>query len=243
MAERFRWPGVFVVLALLTALVLPGSVGHVRAQEHHLKLPLVLKHHWLPMIQVSGRVLLEGRDDHSGAIVKLNGVQAAQTNAAGYFAFSWYLASPATTAVTVTAHCPAYLWAQTVLNTEHSLVFDLPDVCLLGGDVAGPASTIVTPTVGCPDTTPVPVPGPPDGEINVFDITLVSLHQGVDSADTQCGPGDPCWGPDPCFPGVPHLGYRADINGDGRVDAQDMAFVASDRNQGKRAPLPWVSCP
>jgi len=236
-----HWPNGLLIAALALALILPASAGPARAETGSIYLPLVLKVPTGRHVQVSGRVLLEGRDDYSGTILRVDGVAVARTDASGHFGFGWTAATAATATITLTAECPGYLWAETTLHVDRATTLALPDVCLFGGDVAGPDSSLVTPAGDCPSTDPVPVPGPPDGQINIFDLTVVSQHQGVNNTDRVCGPGHPCWGPDPCYPQIPYLGYRADINGDGRVDGQDMAMVI--KNTGLEAPLPWVACP
>lgn len=249
MTDSHHWPRGLAALALALLLALPGAAGPARADTsytQHLCLPLAgksIKPPSGPLVQVSGKVFLEGRDDHSGATVKINGVPVAQTDATGHYAFAWRAPTAETTVITITAECPGYLWAQTVQDTTRSLEYELPDVCLLGGDVAGSQSREVTPEAGCPSSEPVVVPGGPDGTVNVVDGTLVSRHVGVNSSDL-CEGADaatPCWGPDACHPTVPHLGYRADINGDGYVDDRDLAIVYG--NMGKSAPLPWLCNP
>lgn len=237
MIANFRRSASFLVVALTLTLFSSSPVGQVQAQEPTLYLPLILKSYTPPsgpIVQVRGRVLLQGRDDHRGATLRIDGVPVAETDSTGHFDFTYRLQTMETRTFTVTAHFPAYLWAQTVQTIDQSLVFELPDVCLLGGDVQGSEATTVIPPDGCPSTDPVLVPGPPDGEINLLDTTLIGLHMGINDTD-------PRWGPDPCNPGTPYLGYRADVNGDGRVDAQDQAIAFG--NHGMTAPTPWVACP
>ncbi len=234
MTDNFRWPGGLIAAALIFAVVLPALGAPVHAEGTTLYLPWIAKPPTGPAVQVTGRVQLQGRTVHSGAILEVNGAAVARTDAAGNYRFSVYLANPATHTFTVTARCPAYLWAETVQTVAGSTSLSLPDVCLLAGDVQGPISTTVTPPAGCESTEPVPVNGPPDGIIDIYDLSFVSLHKGYSQ-------GSDHWGPNPCHPGAPYLAYRADVNGDGQVDNTDEALVAG--NIGLFAPQPWVACP
>jgi hypothetical protein len=222
----------FCKVAFVVSAALLLMVGSALAENRTLNLPFIIKPSTGPDVAVSGRIVLQGRDNNAGAVLKVNGHHAGRTDSSGQFSFNYRLPTAASTTFTVTAEAPAYLWAQTVLTADRGLTFTLPDLCLYGGDVAGPDSVVITPTQGCPDTSPVQVAGLPDGQVNIIDITLVSTHQGISS-------DDPTWGPDPCHP--EYVAYRADINGDGYVNTQDLAIVLG--SAGFSAPLPWVSCP
>lgn len=233
MSDRPRWRKSLIIAAAVLALAVTAVTGLAYADGRPLYLPLTMKPATGPLVQVRGRVFLQGRDDHTGATLYVGRVPVAQTRPDGSFSFTYYLPASDTAQLKIVAACRAYLWAETTLSIDGRTVFELPDVCLLGGDVAGPDSVAVTPPAGCPSTEPVQVPGPADGIVNIFDLTLISTHEGKSS-------GDPEWGPDPCRPGVPYLAHRADVNGDGQVDPRDYAIAL--QNVGKTAPLPWVPC-
>jgi hypothetical protein len=72
------------------------------------------------------------------------------------------------------------------------------------------------------------VAGPPDGKVNILDLTFVGARFGKVSTD-------PDWGPDVCNPD--YLAYRADINEDDIVNIFDLVLVGN--NFGAIAPSLW----
>ncbi len=180
---------------------------------------------------VTGVAHLQGRSDDGGAQVQAGGALVATTAADG--SYSFFTPSPA---FTVTVSMPGYLWAERPVVASATTLIALPTVALLGGDVVG-GNAIVTRGGSCSGAITETIPGPPDGAIDIQDLTFVLAKHDLSSSS-------PDWGPDPCYPRYGdgdvrnfELGYRADINGDGRVDVQDLAMV--NTNFGKRAPCPW----
>lgn len=181
-------------------------------------------------VPIYGQVILQGRaTDHSGAEVWVDGEQLATTVADGTFTFS----APRTNML-VTLYMPGYLSAWRQITATGALT--LPTATLLGGDAVGGNVTIRR-DAACSGTLTDTVPGLPDGLIDIQDLTFVANKLGMTSAD-------PWWGPDPCFPRYGEydprnfsLAYTADINGDGRVNIQDL--TAACANYRRAAPSPW----
>lgn len=176
---------------------------------------------------VVGRALLQGRMDHSTAEMVYNDQVLATTAADGSFSF-----------------CPpvgygdnfllrgrknGYLFTQKLIAVTMTGTITLNDVTLLGGDPIGPQILITTPlTCTTPITIPVPVAGPPDGRVNVLDLTFVGARFLKTSADAD-------WGPDVCEPD--YVAYKADINEDSVVNIYDLVLVGN--NFGSIAPTFW----
>jgi len=192
--------------------------------------------------QVQGRVILQGRTDlanpgpdYSGAQIFINDetTPVTTTLADGSYRF-WTPSSH----FTVTVKMDGYLWARRVVDPGEVTVVPLPDVSLHGGDVVG-GNVTVTRAGGCDPGGDVVIPGPPDGRVDVQDLTFVGTKFGM----SQAGNPDR-WGPDPCYPYYgPYdpqnydLAYRADITGDKVIDILDLVAVGT--NFMSTAPGPW----
>jgi len=177
---------------------------------------------------VEGIAFLQGRTDHSGASLVYGGEVIGTTTITGSYAFC----PPVGTGedFTLRIENDGYLWAEKVdIAISMTGTLTLPSVTLLGGDCRGPQVTIVTdPPPTCPVQLTVTVAGPPDGQVNLIDLTFVGAKFLMTSAD-------PTWGPDPCHPD--YLGYVADINEDNIVNIYDLVLVGN--NYGAVAPSPW----
>ncbi|MDI7276103.1 MAG: cohesin domain-containing protein [Anaerolineae bacterium] len=184
---------------------------------------------------ISGSVVLQGAEGspegYGGVQVLADGVPVATTDMSGAYSFL----APATS-FGVTLSLPGYFWAQRALTPAPAPLITLPDVTLLGGDPVG-GNAVVSRGVGCPGTVTTTIPGPPDGAIDIQDLTFVLAKFGMRS-------GDPGWGPDPCYSwygdGDPRnfgIARLADINRDGVVDIRDLVMVSV--NYKRSAPSPW----
>ena len=180
---------------------------------------------------VQGTAIMQGRTDHSGVQVLVGDVPITTTVASGHYQFF----TPSSS-FTVKLTNDGYLWAQRNVTVGATTLITLPDVILLGGDVVG-GNVIVSRGPGCPGSPTVTIPGPPEGVVNIQDLTFVGGKFGMTSTDAW-------WGPDPCYPEYGaydvrnfHLAYRADINNDGRVNIFDLVAVGTNFN--KVAPSPW----
>jgi hypothetical protein len=183
--------------------------------------------------QLTGRVLMQGRTNQSGANIYANGALVATTDVTGNYVFD----TPASS-FTLRVEKVGYLWAQRSVSVGHTTLITMPNVLLLGGDVVGGNMTVtrnVTCTVS-PSTT-VEIPGNPEGTVNMQDLTMVGTHYGMRSTD-------PWWGPNDCYPEYGawdvrnyDIAYRADVNGDGVVNLVDLVAVGTNFN--KTAPSPW----
>jgi len=103
----------------------------------------------------------------------------------------------------------------------------LNDVTLLGGDPIGSQVDVSTPLT-CTAPVTMTVAGPPDGKVNVLDLTFVGARFGKTSGDAD-------WGPDVCEP--EWVAYKADINEDTVVNIFDLVLVGN--NFGALAPGLW----
>lgn len=179
---------------------------------------------------IAGQVLLQGRTDHGGVRLLHNGQELATTGADGHFGF----ASPVAVgqSLVLRAEKVGYLYAQRTVAVTAPGTLTLPTVTLPGGDILGPAVQVTKPG-SCPEPHQLTIAGPPDGNVNIFDLTFVAARY------ERRGPpnASPDWQPTPdgCHPG--YMAYRADINEDGVVDIRDVVLVGA--NFGKQAPVPW----
>ncbi len=185
---------------------------------------------------VSGSVILQGAEAsperYGGVQVLADGKLVATTDTDGTFSF----ASPSAS-FTVTLSLPGYLRAERRVTVGSETSVTLPPVTLLGGDVVG-GNAVVSRGAGCPGGATVTIPGPPDGAIDLQDLTFVLSRFGMRS-------GDPGWGPDPCYiwhaAGDPRnfgLGHLADINRDGIIDIRDLAMVNINYRRSGLSPWP-----
>jgi len=174
---------------------------------------------------VVGRAYLQGRTDHSGAYLYYGDQLLGVTAADGSYAFCPPVGYDQNFMLRIVKD--GYLYAEKLIAVNVTDTLSLNDVTLLGGDPIGSQITVVTPVTCSPQLT-MTVAGPPDGKVNVLDLTFVGARFGKTSAD-------PDWGPDPCHPD--YMAYRADINEDGTVNIFDLVLVGN--NFGAIAPSPW----
>jgi hypothetical protein len=176
---------------------------------------------------VSGVIEMQGRTDHSGVTLLLNGVDYGYTTAADG---SYEFCPPVGTGemFVLTAVKDGYLYGEKTVMVDFTGDKELTYLMLLGGDPIGEQTTVTTTDPPCSPTKTVTIPGPPDDKVNILDLTFVGTHFDKDSAD-----GD--WGPNDCEP--EYLAYRADINEDDIVNIFDLVLVGNNFN--KIAPSPW----
>ncbi|MBN1640434.1 MAG: hypothetical protein JXA09_04290 [Anaerolineae bacterium] len=126
---------------------------------------------------LKGRVLLEGRTDHSGTAVQLEGGPLAYTNASGEYTL-------AHTAGTYTIHFShaSYLAQSTTATGVAGSTVTLPTVTLLGGDVNGDGEIDILDLVAVGAQFGSTSPSPPEADINadgvvdIVDIVLVAKN-------------------------------------------------------------------
>jgi hypothetical protein len=179
---------------------------------------------------ISGQVLLQGRSDHSGVRLLRDGQELGITTASGHFAFL----SPVAVgqSLVLRADKDGYLYAERLVTVTAPGALSLPPVTLPGGDILGPAVQVTKPG-SCPEPHQLTIAGPPDGHVNIFDLTFVAARyerRGPPNASADWEPT-----PDGCHPD--YMAYRADINEDGVIDIRDVVLVGT--NFGKQAPIPW----
>ena len=178
---------------------------------------------------VVGRVFLQGRTDHSGARIVINGLEMTLTAADGSFAICPPVGYGE--AMTIQAIKRGYLTAQQSRILDVTGTLTLNDVTLLGGDPIGPQQLVTSPlTCTTPITIPIPVAGPPDAKVNVLDLTFVGARFGAMNGDPDWN-----WPYDPCEP--TKVDYKADINEDDIVNIFDLVLVGN--NFGRTGPLVW----
>ena len=176
---------------------------------------------------VVGRAFLQGRTDHSSAELVYNDQVLATTASDGSFSFCPPVGYGEN--FLLRGQKNGYLYTEKLIAVAMTTTITLNDVTLLGGDPIGPQIMITTPlTCTTPITIPVPVAGPPDGRVNVLDLTFVGARFLKTSADSD-------WGPDVCEPD--YVAYKADINEDGVVNIYDLVLVGN--NFGSIAPSFW----
>lgn len=179
---------------------------------------------------ISGQVLLQGRSDHSGVRLLHNGQELGLTTASGHFGFASPV--PVNSSLILRAEKTGYLYAQRAVSVTAPGTLSLPPVTLSGGDILGPAVQVTKPA-SCPEPHQLTIAGPPDGNVNIFDLTFVAARyerRGPPNASLDWEPT-----PDGCHPD--YVAYRADMNEDGVVDIRDVVLVGA--NFGKQAPIPW----
>ncbi len=183
---------------------------------------------------MTGYVELQGRDDHSGAIVHYDG-QTTTTDATGFYSFC--PTAGYGELVHVKIELDGYLWAEEDWPvTEISGTIQLPEIELLGGNPVGPSVSVTSALTCSVLITNTTIAGPPDDVINILDLTFVGFRFGM----TEPNPGD--WAPIDWF--SPYECYyqddldgRADINNSGEVDIFDLVLVGYNFNE--TAPIPW----
>jgi hypothetical protein len=179
---------------------------------------------------IAGQVLLQGRTDHSGVRLLDNGQELATTGADGHFTFASPV--PVGQSLALRAEKTGYLYAQRTVAVTAPGTLTLPTVTLPGGDILGPAVQVTKPG-SCPEPHQLTIAGPPDGTVNIFDLTFVAARY------ERHGPpnASPDWEPTPdgCHPD--YMAYRADMNEDDVVDIRDVVLVGANFNE--QAPIPW----
>jgi hypothetical protein len=124
---------------------------------------------------IFGRVLLQGRSDHSGASIALDGQSIATTNTDGGFVIYDVPMGPHT----LTASMDGYLDAQKFINLQGGSATNMGQITLIGGDANGDnvVNLFDLVIVGAAyDTTPPSDPRADingDGTVNLFDLVLV----------------------------------------------------------------------
>ncbi len=176
---------------------------------------------------VTGRALLQGRTNHSGIQIKRGDTVLATTGPDGSFLFACPVGAGET--LDLQATFEGYLPAAKSLVVPEEQLVELGTVTLLGGNLIGPQIE-VSRAEGCPGPSPLRIPGPPDEKINILDLTFVGSALGFASTDPQWQPS-----PDGCHP--EWIMYRADVNGDGRVNIFDLVHVGN--NFGRSGAQPW----
>ena len=125
---------------------------------------------------LTGRVLLEGRTNHSGTEVRLNG-RSATTSADG----SYSLAVAAGTHTMTFSHA-AYLSQSMVVTGLAGTTTTVPDVTLLAGDVNGDGEIDILDLSAVGSQFGSTSPSPPetdlnaDGRVDIIDIVLVAKN-------------------------------------------------------------------
>jgi len=128
---------------------------------------------------LAGTVLLEGRSDHSGTVVALDGGPTVTTGSDGSYSFD-------TTAGThtLTFTHTAYLSATTTASGVAGTTVTVPTVTLLGGDVNGDGHIDILDLVAVASQFGSSSPSPAtadinnDGTVDIVDIVLVAKNFG-----------------------------------------------------------------
>ena len=165
-----------------------------------------------------GKVYLQSRTQHGGSLVKRGTEVLATTDADGGFAFARPVGPGEI--VQLDASHPGFLGATKRMTVPGTLVTDLGAVTLRAGDVIG-RQVLAARAAGCPGSATVAMPGPSDGVVNILDMNFVAFWFGTMEGSASWEPS-----PDGCHP--EWIGYRADINGDGRVTVSDVAIVGNN---------------
>lgn len=124
-----------------------------------------------------GEVRLEGRTDHSGTVVQLDGGPTAVTSADGRYAFTT-AGGPHTLAF---SH-PAYLAASQAVQAVVGSTVTVPTVTLLGGDVNGDGQVNILDLSAVAANFGSGAPNPPttdvngDGQVDILDLVLVGKN-------------------------------------------------------------------
>ncbi len=124
---------------------------------------------------IFGRVLLQGRSNHSGASIALDGQHVATTGSDGGFVIYDVPMGPHT----LTASMDGYLDAQKFINLQGGSTTNMGQITLIGGDANGDnvVNLFDLVIVGAAyDTTPPSDPRADingDGTVNLFDLVLV----------------------------------------------------------------------
>lgn len=175
--------------------------------------------------QISGRAFMQGRTDHAGLELMYEGTVLATTASDGSYSFCPPVGYGET--LELKANKNGYLYALKLLPLTVTSTLSLNDVTLLGGDPIGSQVEVSTPLT-CATPVTMTVAGPPDGKVNVLDLTFVGARFGKTSGDAD-------WGPDVCEP--TWVAYKADINEDNVVNIFDLVLVGN--NFGELAPGLW----
>jgi len=128
---------------------------------------------------LNGQVLLEGRTNHSGTVVKLDGGPTVTTGSDGRYSFTTAGGSH-----TLAFSHPAYLSATRTASGIAGSTVTVPTVTLLGGDVNGDGHIDILDlsAVGSQfgSTTPSPATADVngDGRVDIVDIVLVAKNFG-----------------------------------------------------------------
>ena len=152
-----------------------------------------------PVADISGKITLPDRTDHSGIEVTIEGPveKSVLSGASGQFKFDGleqgdYL---------IRAAAPLHLPHCTTVTVNQEQIIALPPAVLLGGDTDD------------------------NGEINIHDFTVIGSNLDL-TAQT-----------------IPAMNPRADINGDGRVNDQDLSILNDNFGQAGCQAWPVISQP
>ncbi len=176
---------------------------------------------------VSGFAFLEGRSQHGGIQITNGATLLATTKNDGSFVFISPV--PVGSTIDLTARHPGYLHANKSLLMTAETMVSAGSTTLLGGDVAGPRTTLAR-AAECAGDLTVDAPGVADGRINVIDLAFVAGRFGAAEGDLTWQPS-----PDGCHP--EWFAHRADINGDRVVNILDLVRVSA--NYGLSGPTDW----
>lgn len=126
---------------------------------------------------LSGRVLLEGRTDHSGTVVRLDGGASVTTGTDGSYTFVTGAGTH-----TLTFSHESYLPASTSATGVAGTTVTVSDVTLLGGDINGDGQVDILDLVAVASQFGTNSPSPEaadingDGQVDIVDVVLVAKN-------------------------------------------------------------------
>jgi hypothetical protein len=126
---------------------------------------------------LSGKVLLEGRSNHSGTVVEISGGPSTTTGSDGRYALN---VSAGT--YTIEMSHPSYLSGAVSATAQAGTTTTVADVTLLGGDINGDDAIDILDLVAVGSQFSSSSPTPPeadvngDGVVDIIDIVLVAKN-------------------------------------------------------------------
>jgi len=216
---------------------------------------------------ISGTVWLEGRNtDNAGGVFVVNSQTGDVLDVSDNYGRYSFCPPAGGGNLQIRLEKDGYLYAEEWITIPVSGVKELSRVMLLGGDPIGrsdwyiipPTIPMTYPPVTCtePITTPFKSQNPPNGIVEILDLTFTGSRLGKTPADpnwqaTRMPPAEDerCypygWYVDPADldpitmqPKIKAKNhYRADINEDAKVSIQDLVLVGL--NFGETAPIDW----
>lgn len=142
-----------------------------------------------PSSNIRGKVLLQGRSNHSGALIAAGGIEVSSGEDG-----SFVLGPLPVGEYTIVASRDGYLRAQRMVQVEEGKVAGLPAVTLLGGDADGNqvidildlVTMVASFNQAVPANSASDING--NGKLDIFDLTLVGMNFGETGSPWQNNP-------------------------------------------------------